>query len=200
MLEFILLESRAQNRYTQSVSDAVFLRITPDRLQHFEYESVSFHCEGTDGSTQLKGIRNTEEFKPVCDIKRTPTGSSCTIDKSYSGDSGEYWCETDGGERSNSANITIVGGSVILESPVLPVKEGDAVTLRCRKKETSFDLKADFYKDGHLIRNSSSVEMTIHSVTKSDEGLYKCRISGAGESAESQLTVINNIFMKQNEE
>ncbi|XP_038586860.1 low affinity immunoglobulin gamma Fc region receptor II-b-like [Micropterus salmoides] len=151
VLELILVETQAQN-HTQSVSDAVFLRITPDRLQHFEYESVSFHCEGTDGSTQLKGIRNTEEFKPVCDIKRTPTGSSCTIDKSYSGDSGEYWCETDGGERSYSANITVAAGPVILETPALPVLVGQNVVLRCRHKTTSTNTKAHFYKDDVLMR------------------------------------------------
>ncbi|KAL7375850.1 hypothetical protein ABVT39_025342 [Epinephelus coioides] len=31
--------------------------------------------------------------------------------------------------------------------------------------------------------------MTISSVSKSDEGLYRCHISGAGESPESRLTV-----------
>ena len=66
--------------------------------------------------------------------------------------------------------------------------EGEAVTLRCRSKETS-NLKADFYKDGRFIGAYSTGNMTIYSVSKSDEGLYKCRISGAGESAESRLTV-----------
>uniref|UniRef100_A0A671TNB0 Ig-like domain-containing protein n=1 Tax=Sparus aurata TaxID=8175 RepID=A0A671TNB0_SPAAU len=81
-------------------------------------------------------------------------------------------------------------GSVILESPAVPVKDGDAVTLRCRNKETSTNLKADFYKHGHLIRSSSTGKLTIHSVSKSDEGFYKCRISGAGESPERWLALI----------
>ncbi|GAA6232326.1 high affinity immunoglobulin gamma Fc receptor IB-like [Lates japonicus] len=37
--------------------------------------------------------------------------------------------------------------------------------------------------------------MTIQNVSKSDEGLYRCSISGAGESPESRLTVL-----KKNEE
>ncbi|XP_059210496.1 low affinity immunoglobulin gamma Fc region receptor II-like [Centropristis striata] len=168
------------------ISDAAFLRITPDQLQHFQYESVSFHCDGTAGSTQLRVIRNTIEYNVECDIK---SGSLCTIDQIYPADSGEYWCETEGGERSNSVNITVAAGSVILESPVLPVKEGINVTLSCRKKSTSSNLPADFYKDGRLIISSSTGNTTIWGVSKSDEGLYRCSISDGGESAESWLAV-----------
>ena len=84
-------------------------------------------------------------------------------------------------------NLCFPAGSVILESPVLPVMEGNDVTLSCRNKTTSSNLTADFYKDGRLIRSSSTGEMTIHSVSWSDEGLYKCDISGAGGSPESWL-------------
>ncbi|XP_078020050.1 Fc receptor-like protein 5 isoform X2 [Epinephelus lanceolatus] len=170
MLEFTLLNSYAQK------SDAAFLRITPDRLQHFKYESVSFDCEGPDGSTKLRVIKNTEEFDPACHITQTSSGSSCTIRRVYPSDSGEYWCETEGGERSNSVNISVT-------------EEGNNVTLTCRNKTTSSNLTAGFYKDGLLIRSSSTGEMTIHSVSKSDEGLYKCHISGAGESPESWMAV-----------
>ncbi|XP_044198015.1 low affinity immunoglobulin gamma Fc region receptor II-a-like isoform X3 [Thunnus albacares] len=170
-------------------SDAAFLRITPDRLQHFELDSVSLDCVGFDDSTQLRGIRNNEEFTPVCDInKRTPTESFCTIDVAYTVESGEYWCETDGGERSNSVNITVTAGSVILESPVLPVMGGDNVTLRCRNKTNSTNLRADFYKDGVLMKSTAAAEMTINNVSMSDEGLYKCT-SDVGTSPESWLAV-----------
>ncbi|KAE8279483.1 hypothetical protein D5F01_LYC23072 [Larimichthys crocea] len=104
-------------------------------------------------------------------------------------ESGEYWCEDGNGERSDSINITVTGGSVILESPALPVTEGDVVTLRCRNRKASSILRSDFYKDGVLINSSSTGEITIHSVSKSDEGLYKCKTSDGGESAESWLTV-----------
>ncbi|XP_031158526.1 low affinity immunoglobulin gamma Fc region receptor II-c-like [Sander lucioperca] len=82
-----------------------------------------------------------------------------------------------------------LSGSVILESSVLPVMEGETVTLRCRNKTSSTNLPADFYKDGRLMKNSSGEEMTIKNVSKSDERLYKCSISGAGESPESWLAV-----------
>ena len=88
-----------------------------------------------------------------------------------------------------SYKLLFPADSVILDSPVLPVMEGSNVTLSCRRKRTtSLNLTADFYKDGLLI-GSRSGEMTVHSVSKCDEGLYKCRLSGAGESAESWLAV-----------
>ncbi|XP_063757196.1 sialoadhesin-like isoform X2 [Eleginops maclovinus] len=163
-------------------------RIVPTRLQLFEQEPVSFHCEGLDGSTRLRGIRDADEFISTCS-ERTPV-LYCTIERAYIGDSGDYWCEADGGERSNSVTISVNVGSVILESPVLPVRDGSAVTLSCRNKtNTSSILSADFYKDGRLIRSSSTGNMTIHRVSKSDEGLYKCNISDVGESPESWLIV-----------
>ncbi|KAK1889923.1 Sialoadhesin [Dissostichus eleginoides] len=105
-------------------------------------------------------------------------------------DSGDYWCEA-GGKKSNYVNVIITAGSVILESPVLPVMEGESVTLSCRHKtKTSSILSADFYKDGRLIRSSStSTDLNICSVSKSDEGLYKCSIPDGGESPESRLAV-----------
>jgi hypothetical protein len=81
-------------------------------------------------------------------------------------------------------------GDVILESPVHPVTEGDSVTLTCtfRHQGTNPKLNTDFYKDGTLIKNETTGEMTIPTVSKSDEGFYKCK-SGEGESPESWVTV-----------
>uniref|UniRef100_A0A8P4KF65 Ig-like domain-containing protein n=1 Tax=Dicentrarchus labrax TaxID=13489 RepID=A0A8P4KF65_DICLA len=163
-------------------------RIVPTRLQLFEYESVQFTCEGFNVPAGWK-VRNFKEFVPKCSNGTLTSTVKCTIDYAFTSDSGEYWCEGGGGERSNTVNITVTAGSVILESPVLPVKEGNNVTLSCRKKITVSNLTADFYKDGLLMGSSSTGEMIIHSVSKSDEGLYKCKISGAGESAESWLAV-----------
>ena len=77
---------------------------------------------------------------------------------------------------------------MILESPVLPVMEGDDVTLRCRNKTNSTNLRADFYKDGVLMKSTAAAEMTINNVSMSDEGLYKCT-SDVGTSPESWLAV-----------
>ncbi|XP_044040162.1 low affinity immunoglobulin gamma Fc region receptor II-a-like [Siniperca chuatsi] len=188
LLMTVLMLLVVQLSYPQtSVSDAA-VRIVPTRLQLFEYNSVHFTCEGFNVSAGWK-VRNIKEFIPECSKCTVTTTVTYAIDYALASDSGEYWCEGGGGERSNTVSITVTAGSVILESPALPVMEGDAVTLNCRERETSPNLTADFYKDGLLIGTSSTGHMTIHSVSKSDEGLYKCRISGAGESPGSRLSV-----------
>ncbi|XP_025760899.1 Fc receptor-like protein 5 [Oreochromis niloticus] len=176
--------------YAQKV-DAVSLRIVPNKSQFFEYESVSFYCEEISRGHVLHKIKEEVEQCNKTSKKTivTTTGSKCTIHPIYTSDSGEYWCGTAGGKRSNNVNITVTDGSVILESPAGPVMEGEAVTLRCRNKMLSSSIAADFYKYGHHIGSSSVGNFTIHRVSKGDEGLYKCKISGGGESPESWLSV-----------
>ncbi|XP_030608864.1 low affinity immunoglobulin gamma Fc region receptor II-like [Archocentrus centrarchus] len=168
--------------------DAVSLHIVPNRLQFFEYESVIFYCEG---AVYWEVVHNINGKINLCSHtnKKTPAGSFCTIKNVYTDDSGEYWCETEGGKRSNSINIAVTAGSVILEVPAVPVMEGEAVTLRCRNKTTSSNFTANFYKVGRHVHRSSTGEMTIRKVSNVREGLYKCNISGAGESPESWLNV-----------
>ncbi|XP_033970220.1 low affinity immunoglobulin gamma Fc region receptor II-like isoform X2 [Trematomus bernacchii] len=163
------------------------LQMIAERLQLFEYTPFSFLCEGPGSA--LRGFRNNNELIKDCYNIASST-LNCTIKSAYDSDSGVYWCEDEKGEKSNSVNITVAGGSVILESPVLPVMEGESVTLSCRNKTTTSSiLSADFYKDGRLIRSSHTGIITIQHVDKSDEGLYKCSISEGGESPESWLTV-----------
>ncbi|XP_047444489.1 carcinoembryonic antigen-related cell adhesion molecule 20-like [Mugil cephalus] len=67
--------------------------------------------------------------------------------------------------------------------------EGDGVTLLCKTKTTPSILSATFYKDGSLMRPDPTDHMTIHHVTRSDEGLYRCNIISHGESLSSWITV-----------
>ncbi|XP_026012218.1 Fc receptor-like protein 5 [Astatotilapia calliptera] len=135
--------------------------------------------------------RNTSlETRTQCrDGWGKPAASSCNISYIDPLESGVYWCESREGPISNMVNLTVTGGSVILQSPVLPVMEGDDVTLLCKTKTTPSNLPAAFYKDGSLIRKQPTGHMTIQHVSRSDEGLYKCDISGHGESPSSWITV-----------
>ncbi|XP_030287336.1 high affinity immunoglobulin gamma Fc receptor I-like [Sparus aurata] len=178
---------------SSDTKDEAAVRVVPNRSQFFQYESASLICElQGNSSSGWKIKRNTSKYVNkdcfnFCDeIKK----SSCYFDDLYPSDTGVYWCESAAGESSNTVTIAVTGGSVILDSPVLPVIEGDDVTLSCRSKKTvSSHHTADFYKDGLLIRTSSTGNMTINSVSRSDEGLYRCNISGAGASPASRLTV-----------
>ncbi|XP_064881200.1 low affinity immunoglobulin gamma Fc region receptor III-A-like isoform X2 [Oncorhynchus nerka] len=165
------------------------LSVSPDRPQFFEYESVSLSCKVQGNSAGWRVVRTTERGNHTeCNSTWGELkGYSCIVALIPS-DNGMYWCESGSGEHSDAVNITVHAGAVILESPALPVTEGDSVTLRCRNQGTPSNLTAVFYKDGSLIRNETTGEMTIPAVSKSDEGLYKCT-SSKGESPESWMTV-----------
>ncbi|XP_033970127.1 uncharacterized protein LOC117469800 [Trematomus bernacchii] len=190
----VLLGAHIQKSFTKN-NDAA-LHIVTERLQFFEYEPFSFLCEGPGSA--LRGFRNNNELIKGCYIIASST-LNCTIPEAYAPDSGVYWCEDEKGRKSNSVDITVTGGSVILESPVLPVMEGESVTLSCRNKTTTSSiLSADFYKNGSFIRSSSTGNITFENVSKSDEGLYKCSISEDGESPESWLTVRGTLRSESN--
>lgn len=149
--------------------------------------------------------------------------SICFYDVLYQKDSGVYWCESVAGERSDAVNITVTsefkveyccsifsffggtkpsllsGLSVILESPAVPVTEGDDVTLRCLTDTppSSSGFTTDFYKDSLPFWSSSMANVTLRRVSKANEGLYKCNISGKGESPASWLTVRGEISSKK---
>uniref|UniRef100_A0A3B4T5I5 Ig-like domain-containing protein n=1 Tax=Seriola dumerili TaxID=41447 RepID=A0A3B4T5I5_SERDU len=165
------------------------LTVSPSSSQLFEEDSVSLSCEEDDSSAGWRLRRNTtRETRTQCDDWGRSAGSSCNISFIVSLDSGVYWCESREGATSNSINITVTGGAVILQSPVLPVMEGHDVTLHCKTKTPPSNLPAAFYKDGSLIKETTG-HMTIHHVDKSDEGLYSCDITGHGESPRSWITV-----------
>uniref|UniRef100_A0AAQ6IIB2 Ig-like domain-containing protein n=1 Tax=Anabas testudineus TaxID=64144 RepID=A0AAQ6IIB2_ANATE len=161
----LLLLALNNSQNTCSCSAASVILESPV-LPVMEGDDVTLRCRKKQTPSNL-----TAEF-----YKDDTSRANCTIDYIFVGDSGEYWCES--GD----------GGRMILESPVLPVMEGDNVTLRCINKETSSTPTADFYKNGILIKKGFTGNMVIHNVSKSHEGLYKCR-SGAGESPASPLTV-----------
>ncbi|KAM3590289.1 uncharacterized protein V6R79_007062 [Siganus canaliculatus] len=163
------------------------LRVLPNRSQFFQHESVSLSCERnwTIKRNTSKNI-NEDCFKSTDEM----SGPHCSIDALYPSESGVYWCESAAGECSETISITVTGGLVILESPVHPVEEGDNVTLGCRQKTTSSsNFTAQFYRDGLLIGSSSTGTLTISRVSRDDQGLYMCSVSGAGASPDAWLIV-----------
>uniref|UniRef100_A0A668A4H4 Ig-like domain-containing protein n=1 Tax=Myripristis murdjan TaxID=586833 RepID=A0A668A4H4_9TELE len=165
----------------------VFLYL-PYTAQLFYGESLHLSCEEDSAGWTVKRNTTIETMSECGRNWGKLTASFCRISFTLPSHSGVYWCESREGATSNTVNITITGGDVILQSPVLPVMEGAAVTLNCTTRSPS-NLPADFYKDGSLIRTESARQMTIHNVSKSDEGLYHCTISGYGQSATSRLAV-----------
>ncbi|XP_042368699.1 low affinity immunoglobulin gamma Fc region receptor II-like [Plectropomus leopardus] len=168
------------------------LQVSPDRSQFFKYGTIVMSCEDQLNSTGWKVKRKTLEggIRPCASSwGSASSGSTCIIRNAYPSDTGVYWCESEDGARSNAINITISDRQVLLESPALPVSEGAAVTLLCKAESHSVIHTFDFHKDGHSVGSSSTGELTIHSASKSDEGLYTCSIPGVGESVGSWVAV-----------
>ncbi|KAK2863327.1 hypothetical protein Q5P01_002860 [Channa striata] len=168
------------------------LRISPDRSQFSRYDTISLNCEDQLNSTGWKVKRKTLEggIRPCSSGWGTASsGSTCIIGNIYPSDSGVYWCESADGQQTNGVNITITDRTVILESPALPVAQGAAVTLHCKAEMNPPGHEFHFYKDDRHVGSSSTGEMTIHSVSKSDEGLYKCSTAEGVESASSWVAV-----------
>ncbi|XP_049424316.1 Fc receptor-like B isoform X2 [Epinephelus fuscoguttatus] len=189
MEETCLLQLLCLTSLLSCTTNQAHLTVSPSSSQLFEDEFISLTCED-DSSAGWTLRRNTTRRKmSQCGAGwGRSAGSSCIISVTVPWDSGVYWCESREGATSKSINISVTGGSVILQSPVLPVMEGHDVTLHCKTK-TSSNLPAAFYKDGSFIRTEPAGHMTIRHVTRSDEGLYKCDITGHGESPPSWLTV-----------
>ncbi|XP_067380696.1 Fc receptor-like protein 5 isoform X2 [Channa argus] len=167
------------------------LTMIPSFSQLFEDDFVSLSCEEDDSSAGWTVRRTTtrQQMSQCGDGWGKVGGSACNISYMDPLESGVYWCESREGSTSNSITITVTGGAVILQSPVLPVMEGHNVSLRCQTKRPPSKLPAKFFKDDVFIGTEPTGHMTIHHVTKSDEGLYKCHISSHGESPPSWIYV-----------
>lgn len=161
------------------------MRVVPNRLQFFQYETVLLSCGDEDSQWTIK--RNTSQHSRQGTTAQNKSNWFFNGDI-YPSDTGVYWCESEKGECGGVVNITVTGGDVILESPVLPVAEEGSVTLRCIMREFIPEVTCRFYRDDYLAGNNSSGNLTISSVSVSDAGLYTCQCGG-DLSAESRLEV-----------
>lgn len=88
-------------------------------------------------------------------------------------------------------------GMVILESPVLPVTEGQEVELLCsykdeKTKKLVSHVTAKFFKDGAFIGSQPTGKMRFPAVSSSNSGLYNCEIPLKGVSPQSWMDVTGN--------
>ncbi|XP_048041331.1 Fc receptor-like protein 5 [Megalobrama amblycephala] len=178
--------SSTQPLWVTGVSASVSLVINPSRSQHFSSRSLTLSCEDQSNSAGWTVRRYTDKDTKTCS---TQTGSACKIESLSTSDTGVYWCQSESGEKHHPRNITVHDGEVILVSSVDPVIEGETLTLHCLHRSTNSSiLSADFYKDGSLVQNQTTREMSITTVSKSHEGFYYCKTE-RGQSLHSWISV-----------
>ncbi|XP_046707397.1 Fc receptor-like protein 5 [Silurus meridionalis] len=166
-------------------SSPVSLFINPSRSQHFTADSLSLSCEDQRDSTGWKVRGYTHNEASI--ISSSVSGSTYNIISLSPSHTGVYWCQSESGERSDSVNITVHNGDVILDSPVHPVTEGCSLTLRCLYRKTTAGM--GFYKDDSVLQSKTTLDMTISSVSTSDEGFYHCKNPERGDSPKSWISV-----------
>ncbi|KAG7330483.1 hypothetical protein KOW79_006705 [Hemibagrus wyckioides] len=180
--------SKLQPLWITGESPPVSLIISPSRTQHFTADSLSLSCEDQSDSTgwTVRRYKYIEELVTCSSV----SGSTCNISSLSTSDTGVYWCQSESGGRSNPVNITVHNGAVILDSLVHPVTEGHPLTLRCLSHSKMIPGSGvDFYKDVSILQSQTTGEMTISSVSKSDEGFYHCKHPERGESLKSWVSV-----------
>ncbi|XP_073331568.1 Fc receptor-like protein 5 [Pagrus major] len=180
-------DGEKSNGVNITITDRLVLLESPG-LPVSEGAAVTLRCKAETNSSDLR----FDFSKDGLPVSINSTGEMIIHSASKS-DEGLYKCSIHGGEESLGSWLAVQDRLVLLESPGLPVSEGAAVTLRCKAKMSSSDLRFDFSKDGLPVSINSTGEMIIHSASKSDEGLYKCSIHGGEESLGSWLAVQGEI-------
>lgn len=90
------------------VSDSAFPQIHPNRLQFFEYDTISVKCDGPDGSADWRVMKKLKK-DPVSSTQWETSTGSLIIKVVFTSDSGEYWCENQNGTMNKSINISVTG-------------------------------------------------------------------------------------------
>uniref|UniRef100_A0A8D3BZT4 Ig-like domain-containing protein n=1 Tax=Scophthalmus maximus TaxID=52904 RepID=A0A8D3BZT4_SCOMX len=178
---------RAGRGDPKSSSESNF--VSPDRVQHFDSDSVSLSCEGNSTEWRVMTF-DGRGYPSLCRTSPTATGPICKQNLWLS--AAVYWCESGSGQFSSPVNISVHNDGIILESPVHPVAEGTSVTLGCRLKTENVSSNVLFYKNNKLVQHDTRRELTIAAVSKSHEGLYKCERTDSKQvwtSAESWMSV-----------
>ncbi|XP_077320179.1 low affinity immunoglobulin gamma Fc region receptor II-like [Lithobates pipiens] len=90
-------------------------------------------------------------------------------------DSGDYQCQTIGGDISDPVFLNVTENHVILQRPPSAIYEGDPLTLRCHHVIHFTAINTKFYKDDQEIQSSES-DSTFHipNIIRSQSGRYKC--------------------------
>ncbi|XP_034024754.1 uncharacterized protein LOC117509053 [Thalassophryne amazonica] len=170
---------------------AVSILISPNLQQFLRRQSISLSCSRgglsvDEGSVVMRTARGqTQTCGPGFGLL---VGSSCKISDLLDSDTGDYWCQTGDGLKSDIISI-IVTVPPFLEIPALPVVAGSNVILRCMGENGS-SFPADFYKGIQKVGSGPESGFTISNVQKSDEGFFSCHVTLSGESSQSKLRVI----------
>uniref|UniRef100_A0A672YFC4 Ig-like domain-containing protein n=1 Tax=Sphaeramia orbicularis TaxID=375764 RepID=A0A672YFC4_9TELE len=157
------------NCCVSSVSAVVTL--DPNWSEIYTGEKITLRCEIHRGDTEWE----YEWRKSGSALSETE--SEIRITEAHSDHTGDYSCR--GRMKQSQDHSTNWSDNVTLTvtSPVHPVTEGQPLILSCRLWTDANLTDVSFYKNGKVIQNGTSGQLSISAVSKSDEGVYKCEIN-----------------------
>ncbi|KAJ0055652.1 hypothetical protein NL108_008825 [Boleophthalmus pectinirostris] len=115
--------------------------------------------------------------------------NSCKVGLAVTWDSGLYWCQSKEGAVSSTVGIRVESSKLLVVVPMLPVSEGEDVTLTCLDRDRS-SVSAHFYRDDLQLTSDPRPDLSLRPVSWSDRGWYKCSARDM-ESSPALLQVHN---------
>ncbi|OCT69218.1 hypothetical protein XELAEV_18040528mg [Xenopus laevis] len=157
--------------YIQVVGGAVtpVVSLSPNWANILTGDWVTLTCDvgSTTGTTPTYSWYKDNEM--MSKNKQT-TKQSLVINNAEKRMSGNYQCQTDTSERSESVRLNVTDGPLILQAPPY-VYEGDSLSMRCYSESGG---GAIFYKDNNPITPMNGDVLHIEQVNVTVTGTYRC--------------------------
>ncbi|XP_072284826.1 uncharacterized protein [Pyxicephalus adspersus] len=130
----------------QGSAERPVVTFSPDYNKIFIGEKMTMTC-----NVESAALR----YSWYCDNILVYTGQKYTILSAEIRHNGDYHCQTNAGDRSETVTLNVTDGPVILQAP-LYVYEGDDVSLRCHSPQGRSARQTIFYRNNQIIQTSAT--------------------------------------------
>ncbi|XP_072284078.1 sialoadhesin-like isoform X2 [Pyxicephalus adspersus] len=130
----------------QGSAERPVVTFSPDYNKIFTGEKMTMTC-----NVESAALR----YSWYCDNIPVYTGQKYTILSADIRHGGDYHCQTNAGDRSETVTLNVTDGPVILQAP-LYVYEGDDVSLRCHSPQGRSARQTIFYRNNQIIQTSAT--------------------------------------------
>ncbi|OCT69403.1 hypothetical protein XELAEV_18040719mg, partial [Xenopus laevis] len=141
----------------------------PNWIPVYNKDSVTLICNvppSALGNQGFKWYRNNKDLRKY--------EQNLTIPSAHVSDRGNYQCQTDTSDKSDSLRLDVSADWLVLQAPPT-VQQGDSLFIRCRGWNGYNENSAAFYKDGIILH--LPVNKSVLNAGKADRnktGNYKC--------------------------